>query len=63
MACLRKNKEPATSTQIGSRIGLSRITIRKYLNYLEGRGLITSQIDYDTGGRPRELYLWGNGRG
>lgn len=62
MDFLQKNKEPVTSTQIGNRIGLSRITIRKYLNYLEGRALITSQIDYDTGGRPRVLYVWGNGR-
>ncbi|MGN0294106.1 MAG: response regulator [Lachnospiraceae bacterium] len=57
---LRKNKEPVTSSLIGNRIGLSRITVRKYLNYLESRGLITSQIDYDTGGRPRLLYLWGD---
>ncbi|MGN0267197.1 MAG: response regulator [Lachnospiraceae bacterium] len=60
---LRKTKEPVTSTQIGSQIGLSRITIRKYLNYLEGRGLISSQIDDDSCGRPRELYLWGEGTG
>ena len=57
---LRKNKEPVTSSLIGNRIGLSRITVRKYLNYLESRGLITSQIDYDTGDRPRLLYLWGD---
>ncbi|MGN0294744.1 MAG: hypothetical protein ACI4D3_12165 [Lachnospiraceae bacterium] len=36
------------------------MTVRKYLNYLESRDLITSQIDYDTGGRPRLLYLWGD---
>ena len=55
---LRKTTNPVTSPQIGNQIGLSRITVRKYLNYLESRNLIISQIDYDTGGRPRILYLW-----
>jgi response regulator of citrate/malate metabolism len=57
---LQKNNELVTSSQIGKQIGISRITIRKYLNYLEGRGLVSSQIDYDTGGRPRLLYQWKN---
>lgn len=60
VSCLRQTSEPVTSAQIGKQTGLSRITVRKYLNYLEGRTLIGSQIDYDTGGRPRILYYWGS---
>lgn len=57
---LKQEKEPITSSEIGEKIGLSRITVRKYLNYLENKQLIDSQIDYDTGGRPRQLYFWKN---
>ena len=36
--------------------GLSRVTVRHYLNYLIDVGVLTSAIDYETGGRPRVLY-------
>ncbi|MDO5411148.1 MAG: response regulator [Lachnospiraceae bacterium] len=58
IAFLRQASEPVTSSQIGEQIGISRITVRKYLNYLEGQNKIDSQVDYDTGGRPRILYFW-----
>lgn len=37
--------------------GLSKVTVRRYLNYLVGAGQIDSTIDYETGGRPRLLYF------
>ena len=55
---LKSDRTPLTSQELGTAIGLSRITVRKYLNYLEGKGLIDSNIDYDTGGRPRVLYFY-----
>ena len=36
--------------------GLSRVTVRHYLNYLIEINVLTSAIDYETGGRPRVLY-------
>ena len=36
--------------------GLSRVTVRHYLNYLIDIGELASSIDYETGGRPRVLY-------
>jgi response regulator of citrate/malate metabolism len=33
------------------------VTIRRYLNYLIEIQEMVSSIDYETGGRPRVLYL------
>lgn len=42
--------------EIASATTLSRITVRRYLNYLLESGRITSRIDYSTGGRPSIRY-------
>lgn len=38
--------------EISRAVSLSRITVRRYMNYLLETQEITSQIDYTTGGRP-----------
>ena len=45
-----------TCESISAASGLSRVTVRHYLNYLIERDVLTSSIDYETGGRPRVLY-------
>ncbi len=45
-----------TCESISAASGLSRVTVRHYLNYLIETGFLTSAIDYETGGRPRVLY-------
>ena len=45
-----------TCESISAASGLSRVTVRHYLNYLIDAGVLTSAIDYETGGRPRVLY-------
>ena len=45
-----------TSKSISDAIGLSGVTVRRYLNYLIETGQVLSAIDYETGGRPRVLY-------
>ena len=45
-----------TCESISAASGLSRVTVRHYLNYLIDVGELTSSIDYETGGRPRVLY-------
>lgn len=42
--------------QIASETGLSRVTIRRYMNFLIEENKVTSMIDYSTGGRPSILY-------
>ena len=45
-----------TCESIAAASGLSRVTVRHYLNYLLDTQILTSDIDYETGGRPRVLY-------
>lgn len=45
-----------TCESLSAASGLSRVTVRHYLNYLIETGVLTSAIDYETGGRPRVLY-------
>lgn len=45
-----------SSNEIASEVNLSRITVRRYMNYLVENREILSQIDYSTGGRPSIKY-------
>lgn len=45
-----------TGEEIAAQVKLSRITIRRYVNYMADAGEIASSIDYQTGGRPAIRY-------
>lgn len=45
-----------TCESISLSAGLSKVTVRRYLNYLIETGRVVSSIDYETGGRPGVLY-------
>ena len=45
-----------SSNEIAREVNLSRITVRRYMNYLVENREIVSQIDYSTGGRPSIKY-------
>lgn len=49
-----------SSEQIAEQIHLSRITIRRYMNYMLETGELISTIDYQTGGRPSIRYRYIN---
>ena len=54
---LRENPQgPHTCESISVASGLSKVTVRHYLNFLMETGVLSSSIDYETGGRPRVLY-------
>lgn len=48
--------ETFSSEQIAEQVHLSRITIRRYMNYMVETGELISTIDYQTGGRPSIKY-------
>ena len=48
--------EGLTSEQIADEVGLSRVTIRRYMNYLIELKEVSSDVDYNTGGRPSIIY-------
>ncbi len=45
-----------TVDMLAEKLGISIVTARHYLTYLEEQGQITSDINYETGGRPSVLY-------
>lgn len=47
-----------TSEEIADRVGLSRVTVRRYMNHLLEKGEITGRMNYETGGRPCMVYRW-----
>lgn len=49
-----------TSEEIADAIGVSRVTVRRYMNYLLENREITGRMNYDTGGRPSMLYRFVN---
>ena len=54
---LKENKNIwFTGDEISEKIGLTSVTIRRYMNYLAETGRVISEINYETGGRPRMQY-------
>lgn len=42
--------------EVSSAVGLSRITVQRYLGYLCDKGELVRQMNYQTGGRPGTIY-------
>jgi CitB family two-component system response regulator MalR/two-component system response regulator DctR len=53
---LEQNAGWHTVGMIAEKLGVSIVTARHYMNYLEEQGLIVADINYSTGGRPSVLY-------
>lgn len=49
-------KQGKTAEQISSELGITCVTVRRYMKYLTRKGEVTEQLDYETGGRPCMIY-------
>ena len=57
ISCLKKNKTtPITSDLISEQTGLTAVTIRRYMSFLEESGKVIGELNYETGGRPCMYY-------
>ena len=45
-----------TGDDIAEKVGLTGVTIRRYMNYLAESGRVTGEMNYETGGRPCMKY-------
>jgi response regulator of citrate/malate metabolism len=45
-----------TAAALGERLGLSRVSCRRYLEYLVESGVVVRNLDYSTSGRPSSRY-------
>ncbi|EOD53217.1 helix-turn-helix domain-containing protein, partial [Aeromonas molluscorum] len=48
--------EGASAEEIGARVGVSRTTARRYLEFLVGQQLASPELEYGTVGRPERRY-------
>ncbi|MEH7331559.1 response regulator [Neobacillus drentensis] len=48
--------EPLSSDEVAAGTGLARVTVRRYLDYLEKKGDILMEIQYGSVGRPMNKY-------
>lgn len=56
--CLQEAEDEMSAEEIGQVIGMSRVTVRRYLEYLESVGKAASYMVYGTVGRPMKMYTW-----
>lgn len=54
--CLQEIAEPFTTEELSRRVGLSRVSVRKYLEYFCETGLLEKEASYGAIGRPVFLY-------
>lgn len=54
----QRRTDELSTEQIASELGISRMTVSRYLEFLVDSGSVTARLDYSTGGRPRSLYRW-----
>ena len=45
-----------TGDEIAEQVGLTGVTVRRYMNYLAESGRVTGEMNYETGGRPCMRY-------
>ena len=57
LSCLKNNRSEAiTSDLISEQTGLTAVTVRRYMSYLEENGTVIGELNYETGGRPCMFY-------
>lgn len=58
---LKDNKnEWLTGDEIAEKVGLTGVTVRRYMSHLSQSGMVIFDINYETGGRPCMLYKISN---
>jgi two-component system response regulator DctR len=55
--------ETLTADEVGARVGVARVTARRYLEYLEVTGVAEVERESTGPGRPRNRYRWVGGEG
>lgn len=57
-AVVRDSETPVSSTEVGTRLELSRVTVRRYLEHLVATKQAAKQPRHGTPGRPEYEYRW-----
>lgn len=54
---LREEKQPLSAEEVAERVGIARVTARRYLEYLEKSGRVKRDVAYGGVGRPTNRYV------
>ena len=54
---LQATRRPLSAEDVAEGVKLTRVTVRRYLEYLEERGVLKSELKYGTVGRPVKLFI------
>ena len=58
---LKENKSKLlTGDEIAEKVGLTGVTVRRYMTHLSETGMVIADMNYETGGRPCMLYKLSN---
>lgn len=57
---LKESDRDLSATEAADVLGTSRVSARRYLEYLSEEGLVTVQLRYGGVGRPERRYVWRN---
>ena len=49
---------PTTAEELGDKLGISRVSVRRYLEFMEGRGILEMKPIYGKKGRPQNLFKY-----
>jgi len=57
MRCFRDEADRKfTTKELAEKLAISTVTVRRHLKGLAGAGVLTYELDYNTGGHPQEVY-------
>lgn len=56
LVVLIEQDEPVTAESLASKLGMARVTVRRYLEYLVQKGKIQFEVQYGSVGRPSHFY-------
>ena len=49
---------PVTAEELGDKLGISRVSVRRYLEFMESRGILEMKPIYGKKGRPQHLFKY-----
>lgn len=56
--CVRDAGRPMTAAEVGSAVGVSRVTAWRYLERMADDGVLGRETEYGRAGRPQVRYVW-----
>jgi len=55
---IKDMENPTTAEELGDKLGISRVSVRRYLEYMENQGILQMELIYGKKGRPQHLFKY-----